>query len=76
MKKLLFWEGITLPNKPKPGTIYRLLPEQVDTDWYRERTDRNYGWITVEEQERIPKFAAKQTIVEPLVELGEITMND
>lgn len=41
------------PFEPLPGAAYRLLPRNADPDYYRERTDRNIGWITREEQETI-----------------------
>ena len=31
-------------------TVYRLLPNNPSDSYYRERTDRNIGWITREEQ--------------------------
>lgn len=42
---------VTLPDTPDVNTIYRLLPIATDDAYYRERTDRNIGWITREEQE-------------------------
>ncbi|MES2930824.1 MAG: ThiF family adenylyltransferase [Patescibacteria group bacterium] len=40
-----------LPQEPDMGTAYRLTPHEGDSLFYRERTDRNIGWITREEQE-------------------------
>ncbi len=42
-----------LPNDAREDAIYRLLPKNADQAFYRERTDRNIGWITREEQEII-----------------------
>lgn len=39
-----------LPDNPDLNTVYRLLPNNPDEAYYRERTDRNIGWITEEEQ--------------------------
>lgn len=44
-------ECVDLPKCPDPNTVYRLLPKNPDADYYRERTNRNLGWITPEEQE-------------------------
>lgn len=40
-----------LPENPHAGTVYRLMPRTPNNVYYRERTDRNIGWITREEQE-------------------------
>jgi len=40
-----------LPENPWPEAAYRLLPRDPDNEYYRERTDRNIGWITENEQE-------------------------
>ncbi len=45
---------LELPSAPSTEHIYRLLP-QKDESFYRERTDRNIGWISREEQEKIHK---------------------
>ncbi len=42
-----------LPRKVDRDTVYRLLPRRADRDYYAERTDRNIGWITREEQEML-----------------------
>ena len=42
-----------LPGDPSPDIIYRLLPKNFDQAFYNERTDRNIGWITSEEQEML-----------------------
>jgi molybdopterin/thiamine biosynthesis adenylyltransferase len=39
-----------VPAIVKRGTAYRLLPKNLEASYYRERTDRNIGWITPEEQ--------------------------
>jgi molybdopterin/thiamine biosynthesis adenylyltransferase len=39
-----------LPARPNPQTVYRLLPNSPLESYYHERTDRNIGWITPEEQ--------------------------
>lgn len=46
-------ECYDLPKNPDKNTIYRLLPKNVNEDYYRERTDRNIGWITREEQKML-----------------------
>ncbi|MES2668754.1 MAG: ThiF family adenylyltransferase [Patescibacteria group bacterium] len=43
-------ECYDLPESPDPDAAYRLLPKHADEAYYRERTDRNIGWITREEQ--------------------------
>lgn len=40
-----------LPENPDPTSIYRLVPNDPDSEYYRERTDRNIGWISQAEQE-------------------------
>jgi len=44
-------ECYDLPDNPDVNTVYRLLPKNIDEAYYLERTDRNIGWITREEQE-------------------------
>lgn len=44
-------ECYELPENPDPAVAYRLLPWNPDPAYYRERIDRNIGWITSEEQE-------------------------
>lgn len=39
-----------LPQSPSMDIAYRLLPKDPDDAYYRERTDRNIGWITRQEQ--------------------------
>jgi molybdopterin/thiamine biosynthesis adenylyltransferase len=34
-------------------TIYRLLPKKQSKEFYQERTDRNIGWISPEEQDML-----------------------
>lgn len=41
---------LELPQVLDATLVYRLLPNHPDTAYYRERTDRNIGWITTEEQ--------------------------
>jgi tRNA A37 threonylcarbamoyladenosine dehydratase len=43
--------GTVLPEILDSNTVYRLLPVDADSVYYRERTDRNIGWITPTEQE-------------------------
>ncbi len=40
-----------LPDEPDPAIVYRLLPVDPDDAFYQERTDRNIGWITRDEQD-------------------------
>jgi molybdopterin/thiamine biosynthesis adenylyltransferase len=40
-----------LPQSPDSNVVYRLVPVNPDLSYYHERTDRNIGWITPEEQE-------------------------
>lgn len=44
--------GQPVPEHGQQGEAYRLLPH-FDEAFYRERTDRNIGWITREEQEML-----------------------
>jgi molybdopterin/thiamine biosynthesis adenylyltransferase len=43
-------EGFELPDGARIDCAYRLLPKERGPDFYAERTDRNIGWITAEEQ--------------------------
>lgn len=43
-------DGYDIPTIVDATTAYRLLPKCCDEAYYRERTDRNIGWITAEEQ--------------------------
>src|ERR1700721_482305 len=43
--------NFVLPDMPDENTVYTLQPLHPDPTYYRERTDRNIGWITAEEQE-------------------------
>jgi molybdopterin/thiamine biosynthesis adenylyltransferase len=45
------YEGFELPDTIKVNAVYRLLPVNLNPEFYTERTDRNIGWITKEEQE-------------------------
>lgn len=42
-----------LPKQPNKKVTYHLLPKNPDPEYYRERVDRNIGWITEEEQYEI-----------------------
>jgi molybdopterin/thiamine biosynthesis adenylyltransferase len=44
------YEGFELPDTIRVDTVYRLLPVNVNPEFYAERTNRNIGWITKEEQ--------------------------
>lgn len=44
-------ECFDLPHGPDITNIHRLLPKESEPQFYTERTDRNIGWITREEQE-------------------------
>jgi hypothetical protein len=44
-------EQFELPDGLAPRTAYRLLPCDRGEEYFRERTDRNLGWISWEEQE-------------------------
>lgn len=50
---MLIIDCYEIPYGPQQGEIYRLLPRNADPEYYRERTDRNIGWITSDEQETI-----------------------
>jgi len=45
------YSGFVLPERPEEDTVYTLLPINPDSSYYQERTDRNIGWITSEEQD-------------------------
>lgn len=42
-----------LPENPDAETVYHLEPKNEDEEYYLERTCRNIGWITPEEQNRL-----------------------
>lgn len=42
-----------LPSEHDATKIYRLTPKRPDAAYYRERVDRNIGWITEKEQEAL-----------------------
>ncbi len=44
-------EGYDLPKNPDTNVVYKLLPKDPENAYYKERTDRNIGWITCKEQE-------------------------
>lgn len=46
-------ECYELPENPDENTVYQLLPKNPNAEYYRERTDRNIGWITEEEQKML-----------------------
>lgn len=46
-------ECYDLPDEPRSDIAYRLLSKNPDDAYYRERTDRNLGWITNEEQDML-----------------------
>src|SRR5260221_227148 len=43
----------TLSGELPKDMVYRLLPQNPDQVYYAERTDRNIGWITPDEQEMV-----------------------
>lgn len=43
-------EALDLPGGASEDCVYRLLPKDRGPRFYAERTDRNIGWITEEEQ--------------------------
>jgi molybdopterin/thiamine biosynthesis adenylyltransferase len=45
----------TLPDEPSSNVYYRLVPVRQDLSYYRERTDRNIGWITRDEQAQLSR---------------------
>lgn len=49
-KKVQVLECFDLPENPNSSVAYKLLPKNPDENYYNERTDRNIGWITREEQ--------------------------
>ena len=48
---ILVEDRFDLPEVPRLDIGYRLHPKNPDRAYYDERTDRNIGWITREEQE-------------------------
>lgn len=44
-----------MPENASIHVIYRLEPHNPDPAYFRERTDRNIGWITLPEQEMLKK---------------------
>ncbi len=50
MNTIRIVECCELPNAPQTDAVYRLLPKDPDVLYYRERVDRNIGWITEDEQ--------------------------
>ncbi len=45
---------VTIPESASARDVYRLVP-QADSVYYRERIDRNLGWIDLAEQELLQK---------------------
>ncbi|MEJ0053944.1 MAG: ThiF family adenylyltransferase [bacterium] len=43
-------EGMDIPEDLPQASVLRLLPKDADEEYYRNRTDRNWGWITRNEQ--------------------------
>jgi hypothetical protein len=39
-----------LPERAQPDVVYRLLPTHPSDHYFFERTDRNIGWLTYDEQ--------------------------
>jgi molybdopterin/thiamine biosynthesis adenylyltransferase len=46
-----------IPEAAYKGIAYRLLPRQFNESYYHERTDRNIGWITQDEQDIVRSSA-------------------
>ena len=46
-------ESNQLPNQANSNTVYVLPPVNFSRNYYNERTDRNIGWISREEQEML-----------------------
>ncbi len=42
-----------VPDHAEPGVIYRLVPTNASDAYYRERTDRNIGWLAPDEQQML-----------------------
>lgn len=54
-KGLRVVECAELPSEPDMETVYRLVPASRGNQFYGERTGRNAGWITSEEQDLLRK---------------------
>ncbi len=52
-KELKITSRHDLPENPDAESIHALMPKNFSQDYYNERTDRNIGWITRKEQEKI-----------------------
>ena len=48
-------ECLNVPRNPSNDVVLRLTPKHPDQAYYRERTDRNIGWITRDEQELLSR---------------------
>ena len=48
-------ECLDVPRRPSNDQVLRLTPKNADKAYYQERTDRNIGWITRDEQERLSR---------------------
>ncbi|MFW0776962.1 MAG: ThiF family adenylyltransferase [Rickettsiales bacterium] len=44
-------ETYELPDEPNEGVVYFMPPNQPDSEYYEQRTDRNIGWLSNKEQE-------------------------
>jgi molybdopterin/thiamine biosynthesis adenylyltransferase len=51
MKREQYWKGYALPGLIEKDRVYELLPKDFSLEFYKERTDRNLGWINQDEQE-------------------------
>lgn len=51
MRTLSIDAGSDLPTTTEPGAIYRWESESIQCGHYQDRTNRNLGWISEEEQE-------------------------
>ncbi len=49
------FECFDVPENPDLSVVYKFLPKSPNEAYYGERTDRNVGWITREEQEILKK---------------------
>ncbi len=55
-KKVETVVGTILPNELFVDRVYRLLPVDLPSDYFKERTDRNIGWITQQEQQMLRRM--------------------
>ena len=54
-EKVRVVECYDVPEKIDKSVIYKFLPKNFDQEYYNERTDRNIGWITRQEQSALYK---------------------